>query len=63
MNRSESQHLLRDQFLRAMLEATYPLQKHGPDVETTLEALIEAAELLRVRLELELTELRCEEAE
>lgn len=63
MNQTEPQRHLRDQFLRAMIEATFPLQQHGPDIETTLETLIEAAELLRVRLEQELTELRREEAE
>jgi hypothetical protein len=53
---------LRERFLRAMLEATFPLQQ-GPDRETALEALIEAADVLRQRFENELAELRQEEAE
>ena len=59
---SNVQRQLRDQFLQAMLQATFPLQK-GPDPEVALEALIEAAELLRERFEQELAELRQEEAE
>jgi len=62
MNLSDTQRTLRDQFLKAMLEATFPLQK-GPDPEVALEALIEAADLLRQRFEQELAELRQEEAE
>jgi hypothetical protein len=62
MNQSEPQRQLRNQFLKAMLEATFPLQK-GPDPEVVLEALIEAADLLRQRFEQELAELRQEEAE
>jgi len=53
---------LRDQCLTVLLEATRPLQA-GPDPEVALEALIEAAELLRDRLRQELTELRQEQAD
>jgi hypothetical protein len=53
---------LRDKFLRAMLEATFPLQQ-GPDPEVTLEALIQAAALLKERFEQELAELRQEAIE
>ncbi len=59
---SNVQRQLRDQFLQAMLQATFPLQK-SPDPEVALEALIEAAGLLRERFEQELAELRQEEAE
>ena len=54
---------LRDQFLRAMLEATAGLQAQGPDREVALEALIAAADLLRGRFEQELAELREEAAD
>src|SRR4051794_23364400 len=60
MSLSEPQRQLRDRFLQAMLEATFPLQK-GPDPEVILEALIEATDMLRERFEQELGELRREE--
>jgi hypothetical protein len=50
---------LRGRFLKAMLEATLPLQA-GPDREVALEALIQAAEMLKGRFEQELDELRQE---
>jgi hypothetical protein len=53
---------LRNRFLAALLEAARPLQV-GPDPEVTLEALVEAAELLRERLRQELAELRQEQAD
>jgi hypothetical protein len=53
---------LRDRFLAALLEAARPLQA-GADPEVTLEALVEAAELLRDRLRAELAELRREQAD
>jgi hypothetical protein len=53
---------LRDRFFKTLLEATFPLQG-GPDPEVTLEALIEAAQLLKEHLEQELAELRQEQAE
>jgi hypothetical protein len=62
MSLSQPQRQLRDQFLQTMLAAALPLQK-GPDPEVALEALIEAADLLRQRFEQELAELRQEEAE
>jgi hypothetical protein len=58
---SEGQEL-RDRFLAALLEAARPLQT-GPDPEVVLEALIEAADLLRDRLRHELAELRQERAD
>lgn len=50
---------LREEFLQAMVEATFPLQK-GPDQEVILHALIEAAGMLKERFEHELDELRQE---
>ncbi|MBI3822278.1 MAG: hypothetical protein HY289_06320 [Planctomycetes bacterium] len=55
----QSERDLRDRFLQAMVEATFPLQT-GLDQEVTLHALIEAAELLKERFEQELAELRQE---
>jgi hypothetical protein len=63
MSQAASVQALRDQFLRAMLEATAGLARQGSDREVTLQALIAAADLLRGRFEQELTELRVEEAE
>jgi hypothetical protein len=51
---------LRDHFLQAMLEVTFPLQKEGSDQEVTLQALIQAAQMLKERFEQELAELRQE---
>jgi hypothetical protein len=50
---------LRDQFLQAMLEAALPLQA-GLDQEMTLQALIRAAEMLKIRFEQDLDKLRQE---
>ena len=60
MNLSQEEEQLRDRFLQAMLEATFPLQHRGPDVERTLHALIAAAVMLKQRFESELDELRQE---
>jgi hypothetical protein len=62
MNPPLDQEQLKEQFLTALVEATFPLQK-GPDPEVILQALIGAAEMLRERFEQELAELRQEEAE
>ncbi len=59
MGLSPAEQKLRDRFFQAMLEATFPLQK-GPDQEVTLQALIQAAQLLKDRFEQELEELRQE---
>jgi hypothetical protein len=53
---------LKDRFLRVLVDAVLPLQP-GPDPEVTLEALIDAAELLVDHLQRELAELRREQAE
>ena len=59
MNLSQEERELRDRFLRAMLEASLPLQA-GLEPEITLQALIRAADLLKERFEQELDELRQE---
>jgi hypothetical protein len=51
---------LQDELFHVMLEATFSLQKMGPDRETTLLALIRATEVLKERFEQELDELRQE---
>jgi hypothetical protein len=56
---SPNEKELRDRFFNAMLEATFPLQ-HGLDQEVTLQALIQAADMLSERFEQELDELRQE---
>jgi hypothetical protein len=55
-------HALRDKFVEALLAAARPLQA-GPDPEVALEALIDAAGVLRERLRQELSELRVEQAD
>jgi hypothetical protein len=62
MERTAEQQQLRERFVIALIEATYPLQRQGADREVTLELLIEAAGLLKERLQKELEELR-EEAD
>jgi ribosomal protein S15P/S13E len=54
--------LLRDQFLKVLVDTAIELQR-GDDPEVTLEALIEASKLLTEHLEGELQELRQEQAE
>ena len=53
---------LRQQFFQSLLDAAFAL-KAGPDPEVTLEALIDAAQMLKEHLEKELEELRLEQAE
>ncbi len=53
---------LREKFVLALLEAVRPLQQ-GPDPEVYLEVLIEAAGILKERLNSELAELRLEQAD
>ena len=59
---SPEEQKLRDQFFQVLLEATTPLQR-GPDPEVTLEALIDAAQMLQEHLQRELTQLRQEQAD
>jgi hypothetical protein len=59
----DSDHLaLRDRFVEALLAAARPLQA-GPDPELALEALIDAAGVVRERLRRELAELRVEQVD
>jgi hypothetical protein len=53
---------LRDKFFRALVDTVLPLQP-GQDPEVTLEALIDAAQMLVEHLQQELAELRTEQAE
>ena len=59
MQLTKADRELHERFLKAMLEATFPLQA-GLDHEVTLQALIRAAETLKERFERELDELRQE---
>ncbi len=57
---TSAEQALQHRLFQAMLEATFPLQETGPDQETTLLALIRAADMLKERFEQELAELRQE---
>jgi hypothetical protein len=57
-----SEGQLRDRFFKVLLEASLPLQP-GSDAEVTLEALIDAAGMLKEHLQRELVELRQEQVE
>jgi len=57
---SPEEQRLRDQFFKQLLDAVVPLQP-GADPEVTLEALIDAADMLQEHLERELAELRLEQ--
>jgi hypothetical protein len=62
MDLTEDHKQLRERYLLALIEATYPLQQGAEDPEVTLELLIQAANLLKERLQEDLQELR-EEAD
>jgi hypothetical protein len=62
MTLSPDEQQLRDHFLQVLIEATVALQP-GLDPEITLEALIDASEMLTEHLQRELAELRREQAE
>jgi hypothetical protein len=53
---------LRDQFFKTLSAAVLPLPS-GSDPEVTLEAMIEAVQMLQDRLQRELAELRQEQAD
>jgi hypothetical protein len=53
---------LKDRFFKVLVDAVLPLQP-GQDPEVTLEALIDAAEMLVDHLQHELAEIRQEQAE
>jgi len=62
MTPATDRHALRDQFVEALLVVARPLQG-GPDPEATLEALIEAVDVVGERLRQELAELRVEQVD
>jgi hypothetical protein len=59
---SREEQKLRDRFFKLLMDATLPLQP-GDDPEVTLEALIEASQMLQEHLQRELDELRQEQVE
>jgi hypothetical protein len=59
---SAEERELRDRFLKVLLEAAVSLQP-GDDPEVTLEALIDASQMLTDHLQRELQELRREQTE
>jgi hypothetical protein len=61
MQWSDEQKRLRERYVIALIEATYPLQQGAADREVTLELLIQAAELLKEHLQQQLEELREEQ--
>jgi hypothetical protein len=61
MNRTPAQQQLRENYVIALVQATLPLQQAATDPELTLELLIEAADLLKERLEAERSELHQEQ--
>jgi len=63
MDVTEEQKRLRERFVLALIEATYPLKEGSKDPEVTLELLVQAAELLKQHLQGELEEIRLEQTE
>jgi hypothetical protein len=63
MEQSGERNALCERYVVALIEATQPLQAQAPDPEVTLEALIEAAGMLKEHLEKELKMLREEQAD
>jgi len=61
MDMKEKRKQLRERYVLALIEATFPLQKGAQDPEVTLEELIEAADVLKQHLQRELQELRQEQ--
>jgi hypothetical protein len=59
---SPEEQQLRDQFFKTLSATVLPLQP-GSDPEVTLEAMIEAVQMLQERLQRELAELRQEQAD
>jgi hypothetical protein len=52
---------LREQYLIALAEATFPIKEQAQDPELTLQLLIDAAGMLRDHLSHELAEMRVEQ--
>lgn len=63
MDLTKEQEQLRERFVIALVEATYPLQKGSSDPEVTLELLIDAAGMLKQYLQKELEKLREEQTD
>jgi hypothetical protein len=63
MSLTKEQEELRERFVIALIEATFPLQSATPDRELTLELLIQAADALKQHLQSELAEFRAEETD
>jgi hypothetical protein len=63
MNLTSEQQQLRERFVLALIEATYPLQTDASDRELTLELLIQAAGMLKEHLQAELAEFREEQTD
>jgi len=61
MKWSTEQEQLREQYVIALMQATFPLQEKTTDRQVTMELLIEAADILKDRLQEELKELRTEQ--
>jgi len=61
MDIKEKRKQLRERYVLALMEATFPLQKEAEDPEVTLEELIEAAEVLKEHLQSELQQWRQEQ--
>ena len=61
MNLTEERQQLRERYLIALIEATYPLQQQSADPEVTLELLIQAASMLTQHLQKELEKRREEQ--
>ena len=61
MTLTPEQQRLREQYLIALAEATFPLKERAEDLEVTLELLIDAAGMLRQHLREELAEMRVEQ--
>jgi len=58
---TDEQKEIRERYVIALIEATYPMQKGADDPELTLELLIDAADMLKEHLQNELEELREEQ--
>ncbi|HEY7309393.1 MAG TPA: hypothetical protein VH643_08560 [Gemmataceae bacterium] len=59
---SPEEQQLRDRYFQILMQTVQSLQP-GADPEVTLEALIDAAQMLKERLQRELAELRQEQVE
>ncbi len=58
---SKEREQLREQYVIALAEATFPLKEEAHDLEVTLELLIDAAGMLCDHLRGELAEVRAEQ--